>query len=198
MPASDTYRTFIAIEIPSGLRQIIANYINDLRERFPKVSASWARPDTLHLTLKFLSNVPVKRISALSRAVERATQKSHRFEIQISGCGVFPAHRRPSVLWLGTQDRDGLFYELHKTLEYECFKADFPREPRPFHPHLTIARLKKPEGTRELGAAHQSSAFAAQEFTVQELIVFRSELGRDGAKHTVISRHRLRQLESTR
>ncbi len=192
MPSPDTHRTFIAIEIPADLRQLIANYVDGLRKQFPNVSASWVRPENLHLTLKFLGDVPVKRISALSKAVERTGEKLGRFEIQLSGCGVFPAHRRPNVLWLGTEDREGCLYDVHTALEDECVKSDFPREARSFHPHLTIARLKKPDGTRELGAAHQLSEFAARQFSVKELVVFRSELGRDGATHIVVSRHRLR------
>src|SRR2546430_1814478 len=68
-----TYRTFIAIEIPPDIRRRIKEPIDQLRAVFPDVRASWTREDNLHLTLKFLSNVPVARIPALSNAGMRAT-----------------------------------------------------------------------------------------------------------------------------
>src|SRR5213078_3087594 len=90
MSGDQTYRTFIAIELPAGIRQAIQQHINQLRQTFPEVRASWSRADNLHLTLKFLGDVSVSRIAALSKACADATSNIEPFELVINGCGAFP------------------------------------------------------------------------------------------------------------
>src|SRR5437588_2884593 len=99
-----TYRTFIAIEIPADIRRRIKEHIDQLRAAFPDVRASWTREDNLHLTLKFLGDVAVARIPALSDAVAAAAHEINPFDLIVSGCGAFPPHGRPKVLWLGVHD----------------------------------------------------------------------------------------------
>ncbi|HEX6189591.1 MAG TPA: RNA 2',3'-cyclic phosphodiesterase [Pyrinomonadaceae bacterium] len=185
----DTFRTFIAIELPADVRARVAQHIACLRHELPEVRASWSREDNLHLTLKFLGNVPVAAIPKVSDAVASATKSVSSFALTFSDCGSFPPRGRPSVLWLGTQ-ASGLQI-LHPAIENELAEAGFPRESRPFHPHLTIARLRQPQGARQLAELHKSRGFAPIGFDVSEVVVFRSELLKDGSKHTAISRHKL-------
>ena len=185
----DTFRTFIAIELTSEVRARVAQHIACLRCELPDVRASWSRDDNLHLTLKFLGNVPVADIPKVSDAVASATKSVSSFELTVSGCGTFPPHGRPSVLWIGAQ-ASGL-HDLHVALENELNGLGFPRESRPFHPHLTIARLRQSQGARQLADLHQSLAFEPTAFAVSEVVVFRSELLKQGSKHTAISRHAL-------
>src|SRR2546421_9354722 len=98
---SSSYRTFIAIEIPAEIRRRIKEHIDQLRAAFPDVRASWTREDNLHLTLKFLGEVPVARIPALSDAVTEAAHEINPFDLIVSGCGTFPPRGRPKVLWIG-------------------------------------------------------------------------------------------------
>jgi RNA 2',3'-cyclic 3'-phosphodiesterase len=184
-----SFRTFIAIEIPRDIRQRVIQHIERLRREVPDMRVSWSREDNLHLTLKFLGNVPVANIPKISQAIARATQMALPFEMTVSGCGTFPTRGRPNVLWIGTQ-ATGL-PELHAAVEQECETLGFAREPRSFHPHLTIARLRKPEGGQRLAEIHKAMDFAPQSFTVSEVVMFRSELLKEGSKHTAISRHAL-------
>jgi 2'-5' RNA ligase len=195
-----TYRTFIAIEIPLDVRRRIKEHIDQLRAIFPDVRASWTREDNLHLTLKFLGNVPVAHIPALSNAVAEATHETKPFDLSISGCGTFPPHGRPKVLWIGCADVPSAsshstshlaLSSLHAALEDRCAVAGFEREPRSYHPHLTIARLRESKGSRALAEHHKQHGLPAQTFTVSELVVFRSELSSKGSKHTALARHEL-------
>jgi RNA 2',3'-cyclic 3'-phosphodiesterase len=188
----NTYRTFIAIEIPAGLRATIIDYIKHLRGRIPDVSASWSREDNLHLTLKFLGDVPVSRIGEVSAAASAAARTSGPCELILAGSGVFPTKGKPSVLWIGIEDPRGGLYKVQQRLEEECAARGFTRDARAYHPHLTIARVRKPHGAKDLAAAHLALEFAAQTFTAKELIVFQSELLPQGSRHTAISRHELR------
>ena len=185
----DSFRTFIAIELPADVRARVAQHIACLRHELPDVRASWSREDNLHLTLKFLGNVSVADIPKVSDAVERSTKSVSPFELTFSDCGSFPQHGRPSVLWIGTQ-ASGL-QGLYVAIENELAEGGFPRESRPFRAHLTIARLRQSQGARQLAELHKSLGFAPIEFDVSEVVVFKSELLNDGSKHTAISRHEL-------
>jgi 2'-5' RNA ligase len=190
----DTCRTFIAIELPRDVRRGIKEHIDQLRAVFPDVRASWTREDNLHLTLKFLGNVPVARIPALSNAVAEAAHEIDPFDLGISSCGTFPPHGRPKVLWIGCPTMEAQasrLHLLHGALEDRCAAAGFEREPRAYHPHLTIARLRESKDSRTLAEHHRRLDFASQSFTVSGLVVFRSELSSKGSKHTALSRHEL-------
>ena len=211
----DTLRTFIAIEIPANVRAKVADQINSLRRECPEVGASWSREDNLHLTLKFLGDVAIARITALSDAAAKAAHSIEPFQLFISGCGSFASRGKPKVLWVGAlsettaeqgpqtgspvegaggfepRDRTSSLERLHTAIEDECADAGFERDARAFHPHLTIARLRKPTGSRRLAETHRTLNFPSQNFAVAEIVVFKSELFREGSKHTALSRHRL-------
>jgi 2'-5' RNA ligase len=187
--ASDVWRLFIAIELPGNVRQRLKDHIDHLRHALPDARASWSREENLHLTLKFLGDTPVSQIDTLSHAAKRAASGALPFEIILKGCGAFPPHGQPRVLWIGIEDISGELIKLQQALEGECAEAGFAREARPFHPHLTIARLRKPHGSRELAALHEKMGFKTETVAASALVVVRSELRSEGSRHTVFSRH---------
>jgi 2'-5' RNA ligase len=186
---TESWRVFVAIELPTNLRIRIIDHIDRLRSEIPEVRASWSREDNLHLTLKFLGDILVTNIDQLAAAASLAASKVDPFEIVIEGCGVFPLRGQPRVLWIGIDDPSGKLCELNRALENECANAGFAREARVFHPHLTIARIRQPQGSRQLAAAHKEIGFAREVTVVSALAVIRSELRSEGSKHTIISRH---------
>jgi 2'-5' RNA ligase len=187
----ESWRVFIAIELPANIRKRIAEHIDRLRNSVPDARASWSREDTLHLTLKFLGDIPVTSVEQLSAAASIAADKVEPFEIVVDGCGAFPPRGQPRVLWIGIDDPSGKLSELNCALEDECANAGFAREPRAFHPHLTIVRIRQPQGSRQLAAMHREIGFNREAISVSELAVIRSELRSEGSKHTTISRHAL-------
>ena len=189
----ETWRVFIAVELPANLRTRIINHIDHLRSAVPEARASWSREDNLHLTLKFLGDVPFTKVEHLSAAAAIAAAQVEPFEIGIEGCRAFPPKGQPKVLWIGIDDPSGKLSELNRALEDECANAGLAREPRAFHPHLTIARIRQPHGSRLLAARHKEIGFNREALNVAELAVIRSELRSEGSRHTVISRHELGQ-----
>ncbi|MDQ2856293.1 MAG: RNA 2',3'-cyclic phosphodiesterase [Acidobacteriota bacterium] len=187
----NTFRVFCAIELPGNASALVTDHINRLRNQFPNVPASWNRDGKFHLTLKFIGELPHTWVELLSLAAERATSNLSSFNITVTGAGAFPEKGSPRVLWLGIDDRTGQLATLQDRLEQECARENFTREERAFHPHLTIARLRKPDGARELATAHAEAGFAAVEVSITELLVIRSELSSAGSKYTTISRHPL-------
>ena len=184
----ERWRVFCAVELPTEVRARVAEHIAHLRGALPNVRASWERAEKLHITLKFLGEIEQRRVEALSRAAARAAESAQGFELGIEGAGAFPPRGLPRVLWLGVSDPSDGLARLQSHLEDECATASFAREKRPFHPHLTIARLRQPEGARQLAALHEQIGFEAQRFDVLGLVVMRSEMGPGGSRYTELAR----------
>ena len=151
------------------------------------MAASWSRVENIHLTLKFFGNVAVDRIETISRAIDRTVKEFSPFEIDVGKTGAF----RTQVLWIGVNDPSGKLSALHKQIEEECTAEGFEKEDRAYRPHLTIARIRRPEGARRLADAHSQMRFETAAVTLKELVVFRSELSSKGSTYTAISRHQL-------
>ena len=185
------WRTFCAIELPAELSSPVTEHIKQLRTEVPQISASWNRDGKFHITLKFLGEIPQSQVKDVSEAADRAVEETVRFKMVVEQAGVFPKHGSPRILWIGITDSEGQLPRLQARLDDECAKRGFAKEDRPFHPHLTLARLRRPEGARTLALKHKELGFGPVEVNVSELLVFRSELGQEGSKYTVISRHPL-------
>ena len=173
-----TWRVFCAVELPDEVRAQLQDHIARLRKEVPDVAASWSRVENIHLTLKFFGNVEVDRIEALSAAIDRAVKDFAPFEIGVGKTGTF----RTQVLWIGVSDPSKTLTKLHERLG---------SEDRAYRPHLTIARIRRPEGARRLVDAHLQMQFENVSIAVKEIVLFRSELSPKGSKYTAISSHRL-------
>ena len=190
-PKSTVWRVFSAVELPDFTRAQLRDHIERLRRDVPEVAASWSRVESIHLTLKFFGHVPVDRVATISAAAARAVRDLGPFEIRVGGTGVFPRPSRPQVLWIGVDDSTGKLLSLQQRFDEECARLGFGKEDRAFKPHLTIARIRKPEGSKHLADAHLRIQFKPVEINVTQLIVFRSELSPKGSKYTPVSRHEL-------
>ena len=188
---AESWRVFCAIELPETVRELALKHIARLKEAVPDANASWSRNSNLHLTLKFLGETLLPSVADFSTAVSRAVTGNQRFSIRLERTGVFPKPAQPRVLWIGINDFAGKLTELHARLENESAAVGFEKEHRPFHPHLTLARLRQPNSARSLAATHLQLEFAPVEVVVSELLVIRSELSSAGSKYTVVSRHLL-------
>lgn len=177
--------------LTDNAREHLIEHIARLREPVPRGHASWSRPENIHITLKFLGQIPAASTAKLSAAATRAVEGLSPFRVHIEKPGVFPKHGTPRVLWIGVRDDFGRLAELQTRLENECAKEGFSRETRAFHPHLTLARLRQPQRTRELALAHKELHFEPIEVIVSELLIMRSELSNPGSRYTVFSTHTL-------
>lgn len=186
------WRTFCAVELPRELKERLLEHVAKLRALVPEAKASWSRDTNIHLTLKFLGEIPKASVADLGTAVTNAGNGIPPFRILISDAGVFPHRRDPRVLWIGVLDPEAQLENLHSRLENECEQKGFPRESRRFHPHLTLARLRSQHRARELARAHEELKFDAEEVTVSEVLIIRSDLNSSGSKYTTISKHHLK------
>src|SRR5215813_9448759 len=154
-----SWRVFCAVELPAEIRARLEDHVRRLRKEVPDAAASWSRVENIHLTLKFFGNVALDRIPKISAAAIRTTEHFSKFQIGVGNTGVFPRPSRAQVLWIGFSDPAGQLSALQKRFEEECALEGFEKENRAYRPHLTIARLRKPEGARRLADTHLQMTF---------------------------------------
>jgi 2'-5' RNA ligase len=177
-------RSFIAIELPDEVKKALAELQARLQvERQPAVK--WVDPYGVHLTLKFLGNIAVSRISDIARAVEEAGRDLRPFTLEIKGLGVFPNFKRVRVVWVGMEGDISQLKLLQQRIESNLVPLGFARESRPFTPHLTMARVKEKASPTEQQRFGQLIADtrleSAPQFTVRSISLMRSQLTTEGA-----------------
>lgn len=180
-----TVRAFVAIELPPSVRSQLGALIDRLARRAPAGAVRWVRPEAIHLTLKFLGQVPEARLGPLAQALADAARGRPAFSVRLAGLGVFPNPERPRVLWLGVEDPGGPLARLQRDLEGALAALGSPREQRGFSPHLTLGRVRREASARQAAQAgealQQAGAVDLGELRVVEIVLFRSELRPSGA-----------------
>jgi 2'-5' RNA ligase len=136
-------RAFIAINLPQAMRARLAQFEHELAASFVAGAARWVRPEQIHLTLKFLGDVPEESLSDLETALRRACQSSAPFELRADGLGCFPHARNARVLWIGLLGDLDRLEELQARVEEQSRNWSARDAARPFQPHMTIARVKE-------------------------------------------------------
>jgi len=189
----ESQRLFCAVELPEATRAAVFSHLTRLRATLTAPArVSWEREEKLHLTLKFFGEVEAARVEALATALARAAGKARPLTLSIQTAGVFHSIGRPNVIWLGVSDEAGDLARLRARIEDMCAEADFPREVRAFHPHVTLARIRQANGeTRRLAHRHVDLGFAPASFEVGEIVLMRSQPAPGGSDYTVLSRHEL-------
>ena len=175
-------RLFIAIDFPPEFK----HELGKLRIAIP--GAKWVPEEQLHLTLAFLGDTDTAVIPCVTQSL--ATIHASSFTLRYAGTGCFPDRRRPRVLWVGLEPQP-LLYDLVEEIHASVAACGIPWEPRPFSPHVTLARLKS-AATQEFNAfltqTHITSFFPVD---VHEFILFESRLTSHGAFHTIVQAFKL-------
>ncbi len=182
LSAMPRIRSFIAIELGSDLREGIAGIQEKLRSS--RADVRWVKPESIHLTLKFLGDIEEGDVDSIADCLKRAADGLSPFTVEIREVGAFPNLRNPRVLWVGVSENSSLSM-IQSKIEEEIEGLGFPREGRPFRPHLTVGRVKSPKLKDKLTEVLEK--VRAQELgalPVEELILFRSELRPAGAVYT--------------
>jgi len=188
-------RSFIAIELPDEVKAGLTQLEAQLKLGKPS-SVKWVDPSSIHLTLKFLGNIAVDRLSAITRAMEEATRELSPFQLKVTGLGVFPNLKRVQVAWVGIGGEVDKLGQLQQRMESNLVPLGFAVESRPFTPHLTLARLRdraSPDERQRFGQLIASTKFeAVYTIKVDSINLMRSQLTREGAIYSRLSSVRLR------
>jgi 2'-5' RNA ligase len=203
-PQQDTrLRLFVAIDLPEEWKQALSQLQGEMQAALTTDAATssvrvrWVRPEGLHLTLKFLGEVPRDRLSSIESALTSAVPEPPGFVVTIGRTGSFSDRRAPRVVWAGIQLRDDpqqrALFALEERVETWLASAGFPRERRGSQPHLTLGRLPESMSpqTRE-AVARITNAFATPEvapFSVKRVHLMRSHLGPGGSRYERLSEY---------
>ncbi|HTW86542.1 MAG TPA: RNA 2',3'-cyclic phosphodiesterase [Candidatus Binataceae bacterium] len=174
-------RAFIALDMNVAVKDAIDKFTSELRT--PRDAISWVRGDKLHLTLRFLGDaVDSRRLPQLAGELEEVAAAAAPFVIRLRGTGAFPNLDRPRVLWIGLESPELIGFAAR--VEAAAVAGGFDAEPRPYAPHLTIARVREPHRFRTLRPAFEQ--YASRDFGIVEaraMTLYRSRLAPEGATY---------------
>jgi len=151
----------------------------------------WVRPETVHLTLRFLGETSSAGLDPLLRSVEAGARSWLPFDLHVRGLGCFPDLRRPRIVWIGAADGSGSLLSIAQGLEQIARTEGFAPEQRPFSPHITVARVKdrlSAEGARRFSSfVRDSSEVNFGSLRVESVDLMRSELKPTGPVYSLIA-----------
>ena len=178
----ETVRAFFAVALCESARAAAASVIDALRERDRKHGVRFVRQESLHVTLRFLGDVPVARLGELVAAVTKEVAPLPAFALSLGSLVGFPTARRPRVLALEVSPAEALV-QAAAAVERGVVAVGFPPEDRPFRAHLTLGRVKgaPPDLAGVVTPPHEPSA-------VDAVVLLQSELSSDGARYTPLER----------
>ncbi len=185
-------RAFIAIELPRVTLDALADTQTRLGHHVPPDSVRWVKPDNIHLTLKFLGQVPTAQTDAILTALKHAVAGLRVFPFEVMQAGCFPNARRPRVIWIGVDEPTGALVTLQRTVEATVAPLGYPSEPHAFRPHLTLGRTArdvKPADLRKLGEVVTAAKVGLLGHVhADEVVLFQSDLAPGGSTYTALGR----------
>ena len=183
-------RSFLAIELPKPILKKIEEVQGDLRSTHADVR--WVNPEKIHLTLKFFGNIEESRIDPIFKSIEEPIRNTLPFSLKVQGVGAFPNLKNPRVIWMGLVDGREILVSFQKQIETQFEEIGFQSEDRPFHPHLTLGRMKSSRGKEELVGRmerHKEEEFG--DLQVERVVLFKSDLRPTGPIYTPLRELRL-------
>jgi 2'-5' RNA ligase len=186
-------RIFIALDIPEEIRARLREYIERVRSLSP--DAPWVRPESLHVTLKFIGEATDARVAEVKNVLKQI--KAQPFAVKFADVGFFPNHTSGRVFWAGVDGGEAL-PKLAGSIDQALQKIGIEAEKRAYHPHLTLARAGTKSGAYQVfkqlpRGINQEEHPQFGTMTAQEFFLYKSELSRGGAKYTKLERFPLAQ-----
>ncbi|MGA9813639.1 MAG: RNA 2',3'-cyclic phosphodiesterase [Terriglobales bacterium] len=192
-------RVFVALDIDDDIRACLERFLDAVRGFAPE--ARWVRPESMHVTLKFIGEKSSEAVDGIKQALSAI--RTGGVEISFRGYGFFPTAKAPRVFWIGIAAEPPLA-ALAKSVDDATAAVDVPREEHAFSPHLTLARggarhssgsphLRKGDGPNPVFLRLQEKLAAMQTLdfgtmTAREFFLYQSQPMRGGARYTKIAR----------
>ncbi len=173
------------------MREKIAQALRSAGAALAGEPIRWVRPDTIHLTLRFLGETTMARLDSIRQEAEASARSWAPFDLHLAGLGCFPDLRRPRIVWVAAGDESGSLQAIVRDLEQLARRAGFPPEERAFSAHLTIGRVKdrlSPDGSRRFASyLEDSSGMEFGSVRVEAVDLMRSELKPTGPVYSLIA-----------
>jgi len=182
-------RIFIAIDIEKNIQDQIYGYSLKTFSNIGTIRI--IPPENLHITLKFIGKTGDNKIEDIKGIINSSVSSIGRFDLDLDNdIGGFPHKERARIAFIGTGSRSDGFKEVFDSLVLGLEKIGAIRAKGNFHPHLTIARIKKPMDIS--GMIRNSSLFWKSSIKITHVTLYESILAREGAKYIKIGRFGLK------
>jgi 2'-5' RNA ligase len=198
-PPSDNVRVFVACEVPGEVQRTIGDIIARLNETSGD-AVRWVRPDSVHVTLKFLGEVPQKKLPAIKMALQEAVVRHSPFHLELSNIGTFGGREGLRLMWVGIAGDVLRLEAMVRDVNLALAVVGFEPERRPFRPHLTLGRVRDTVPTRrraEIEVDVGKVEVPEVEWRTSQLTLMKSRLTPRGAEYDVISTFPLRMTAPT-
>lgn len=174
-------RAFIGIELGNDAKEQIALQVTRLQKEFLRLT--WVQQENYHLTLKFLGDIEERSIEVLKKSLQKTARDLKPITITLHGLGAFPKAQNPRVLWIGVREGASSLKRLHRSMEEGLRELGFPKDKKPYHPHLTLARCRK---SIPAGLTEGILSFSMDEITFKadHITLFKSRLTPRGPHYT--------------
>ncbi len=181
-------RTFIAV---AACDEVYANALASIKSLRPLTeNVRWVAPDNLHWTLQFLGEVEDIDLYAICRDVKQAAAEQKAFQLGSLSVGAFPSINKPRAIWLGAGEGGEQLCQLQDGIEDRMAKLGFRPERRQYTPHLTLGRVQQGSHGGEALSERlaELAEFDGGLMEVDEVVVYGSELTREGPTYHVLGR----------
>ncbi len=176
-------RLFTAIDLPDDLLDHLTRILRKMR---PLAPLAWSRPENLHITTKFIGEWPEDRLPELIASLAHLPTRPP-IPIQLRQIEFFPDSKRPRMLWIRVEP-DPLLSALAKDTDSALAALGIEPESRPYTPHLTLARIKKPGGLKNLAKeVEHLNGSAFRRFEAGSFHLYLSKPGPAGSVYTKLS-----------
>jgi len=183
-------RTFLSVPIPNTVHSLRDGLQNTVTAHGAKVK--WIRKGNIHLTLKFIGDVPEDDVEKISHTIKDVITSAPSMEFDISETGCFPKKTRPRTLWLGINGDltplQNLVYNLNDALD----PLGYPKENKEYVPHLTLARVNYPQKNTPDISSFLNTNYEPIKFQINKIHFMRSELFFKGSVYTILDTHYLK------
>ena len=193
-PNEKTHRLFVACELPVEVRDAVGGLVESLREQSDG-AVRWVNPQSLHVTLKFLGEVPERQLPAVKLALQEAVVRHSAFFLELSSIGTFGGREGLRVMWAAVAGDVLRLEALGRDVNRALAVVGFEPETRPFRPHLTLGRVRNDVPTRqraEIEVAVGKIKIPECEWRTSEIALVRSRLQPGGARHDTVATFPLR------
>jgi len=180
-------RSFLAFELPQEIKRTIFNVSEDVRKF--SLDVRWVKASNIHLTIVFMGNVLSEHLEGINDEVSKVCKRYGPFNISLKSIGVFSNRRNPRVMWVGLEgDIERMSY-FRDALQKRLKSFGVKEEKRRFNPHLTLGRFRKSSKPSELldDLLSRYHDLASSVCTLEELVLFKSDLNPKGAVYTKLN-----------
>lgn len=178
-------RLFIAIDTPASVKAQMVEIQEELKKS--EADVKWETSNKFHITLKFLGDTNDTLLPVITRILETAGTKFPSFQIEYDDVGCFPNWKQPRVIWVGANEQSGTLLQIKRFLDTELEKLGFKIEPRKFHPHITLGRVKSQHNIKNLTVIMESLKFKSEKTTCREILLMRSILKPSGSEYSTLT-----------